>query len=52
MVKRSLRFGGTTKALRAILDKLEPPAPRPQPFPAPKPIDEPSMVLAKKKRRR
>jgi hypothetical protein len=25
-----------TKALRAILDKLDPPAPRPEPFPAPK----------------
>jgi hypothetical protein len=38
--------------LRTILDKLNPPAPRPEPFPAPKPPREPSMVLAKKKRRR
>jgi hypothetical protein len=40
------------RQLRAILDKLEPPTPRPEPFPPPKPIGEPSMVLAKKKRRR
>jgi hypothetical protein len=32
-----------TRALRAILEKLEPPAPRPQPFPRPKPIGEPSI---------
>jgi hypothetical protein len=38
--------------LRAVLDKLEPPAPRPEPFPAPKPIGEPSHVLAKRKGRR
>jgi hypothetical protein len=37
--------------LRAILDKLDPPAPRPEPFPAPKPIGALSHVLAKKKRR-
>jgi hypothetical protein len=41
-----------TKALRLVLDKLESPPPRPEPFPAPKPIGEPSMVLAKKKKRR
>jgi hypothetical protein len=41
-----------TKALRAILAKLDPPPPRPDPFPPPKPAGEPSMVLAKKKRRR
>ena len=40
-----------TKALRAILDKLEPPTSRPEPFPALKPVGEPSMLLAKKKRR-
>jgi hypothetical protein len=40
-----------TRALRSILAKLEPPPPRPQPYPAPKPIGEPSIVLAKKKRR-
>jgi hypothetical protein len=40
------------RQLRAILDKLEPAKPRPQPYPAPKPVGEPSMVLAKKKRRR
>ena len=37
--------------LRAILAKLAPPPPRPEPFPRPKPVGEPSMVLAKKKRR-
>jgi hypothetical protein len=39
------------KKLRAILDKLEPPTPRPEPLPPPKPIGEPSYVLAKRKRR-
>jgi hypothetical protein len=38
--------------LRAVLDKLEPPAPRLEPFPASKPIGEPSHVLAKWKGRR
>jgi hypothetical protein len=41
-----------TRALRAILDKLDPPSARPEPFPAPKPAGEPSHLLAKKKRRR
>jgi len=40
-----------TKALRAILAKLAPPPPRPEPYSAPKPVGEPSLVLAKKKRR-
>jgi hypothetical protein len=40
-----------TKALRSVLDKLEPAKPRPQPYPPPKPVGEPSMMLAKKKRR-
>ena len=40
------------RKLRAILDKLDPPSPRPEPFPAAKPPGEPSVVLAKKKRRR
>jgi hypothetical protein len=40
------------RQLRAILDKLEPAKPRPEPYPPPKPVGEPSMVLAKKKRRR
>jgi hypothetical protein len=40
------------RKLRAILAKLEPAPPRPDPYPAPKPIGEPSMLLAKKKRRR
>ena len=39
------------RKLRAILDRLNPPAPRPEPYPAPKPPGEPSAVLAKKKRR-
>jgi hypothetical protein len=38
--------------LRTILAKLEPPAARPAPYPAPKPAGQPSMLLAKKKRRR
>jgi hypothetical protein len=40
------------RALRTILDKLEPAKPRPEPYPAPKPAGVPSMVLAKKKKRR
>jgi hypothetical protein len=40
-----------TKALRAILDKLDPAPPRPEPLPPSKPPAQPSMVLAKKKRR-
>jgi hypothetical protein len=40
------------RQLRAILDKLEPAKPRPEPYPAPKPAGVPSMVLAKKKKRR
>jgi hypothetical protein len=36
-----------TKALRAILDRLDPQPTRPEPFPAPKPAGEPSHVLAK-----
>jgi hypothetical protein len=40
------------RKLRTILDKLAPPPPRPEPYPAPKPPREPSMVLAKKTRRR
>jgi hypothetical protein len=39
------------KSLKAILAKLDPPAPRPEPLPAPKPPGEPSSVLAKKRRR-
>ena len=40
------------KRLRAILDKLDPPAARAQPYPAPKPAGEPSLLLARKKGRR
>jgi len=39
------------KRLKAILAKLDPPAPRPEPLPAPKPPGERSMALAKKRRR-
>jgi hypothetical protein len=39
------------RALKHILDKLEPPAPRPGPFPPPKPPGAPSAVLSKKRRR-
>ena len=35
------------RTLRSILDKLEPPAPKPLPFPAPKPAGTPSLVYAK-----
>jgi hypothetical protein len=41
-----------TRALRSILDKLEPPRPLPEPYPAPKPIGEPSALLAKRRARR
>jgi hypothetical protein len=39
------------KSLKAILAKLEPPAPRQATLPPPKPLGEPSSVLAKKRRR-
>jgi hypothetical protein len=40
------------KRLQAILDKLEPPPPRPEPYRPPKPSGTPSAVLARKNRRR
>ena len=40
------------KALKTVLDKLEPPAPRPAPLPPMKPPGTPSMLLAKKRGRR
>jgi hypothetical protein len=40
------------KALRAILEKLEPPAPKLDPPPPMKPPGEPSLALARKRRRR
>jgi len=40
------------KSLKAILAKLNPPAPRPEPLPPPKPPGERSMALTKGKRRR
>jgi hypothetical protein len=39
------------KWLRAILERLEPPPPRPVPYPPPKPPGTPSEILARKKRR-
>jgi hypothetical protein len=39
------------RALRRILDKLEPPPLGPEPIPPPKPPGERSVVLAKKRRR-
>ena len=39
------------RALQRVLDKLDLPAPRPEPLPPPKPPGQPSMVLAKKRRR-
>ena len=38
------------RTVKAILDKLEPPAPRVEPLPPPKPPWRTSMVLAKKRR--
>jgi hypothetical protein len=35
------------KSLKAVLDKLEPPKPRPAPLPPMKPPGEPSMVVAR-----
>jgi hypothetical protein len=41
------------RRLKELLAKIDPaPAPAAMPYPAPKPIGEPSMVLAKGKRRR
>ena len=40
-------FSSRARRLRAILDKLELPAPKPLPFPAPKPSGKPSLVYAK-----
>ena len=39
------------RRLRAILDKLDPPASRPEPIPAPAPPGERSAALARKRRR-
>jgi hypothetical protein len=39
------------RSLRAILAKLDPPAPQPEPLPAPKPPGDPSLALTKKRRR-
>ena len=40
-------FSSRVRRLRAILDKLEPSAPKPPPFPAPKASGQPSLVYAK-----
>jgi hypothetical protein len=39
------------RSFKAILAKLDPPAPRSEPIPPPKPPGERSMALAKKRRR-
>jgi hypothetical protein len=39
------------KSLKAILAKLNPPAPRPEPLPPPKPPGERRMALTKNRRR-
>ncbi len=44
-------FSPRNKSLKAVLAKLDPPAPRPEPLPPPKPPGERSTVLAKKRRR-
>jgi len=40
-------FSPRVRAWRSILDKLEPPKPRPAPLPPQKPPGEPSMVVAR-----
>jgi hypothetical protein len=40
------------KALRAVLDKLEPPAPKPEPLPPMRPPGEPTLAQQRKRRRR
>jgi hypothetical protein len=39
------------RGFKAILDKLAPPAPRPEPISAPKPPGERSAALSRKRRR-
>ena len=39
------------RGFKAILAKLDPPAPRPEPLPPPKPPGEPSAAFRKKRRR-
>jgi hypothetical protein len=39
------------KSLKAVLAKLDPPAPRPEPLPPPKPPGERSAALSRKRRR-
>jgi len=39
------------RALKRILDKLEPPVPKPEQHPPPKPPGEPSLRLRRKRRR-
>jgi hypothetical protein len=43
-------YSPTLRPVKSALAKLEPPA-RPEPMPPPKPIGEPSMLLAKRRRR-
>jgi hypothetical protein len=44
-------FSPRVRSYKAILAKLDPPAPRPEPLPPPKPPGQPSSMLAKKRRR-
>jgi hypothetical protein len=39
------------RSLKAVLDKLDPPAPGPDPMPPPKPLGAPSLAVRRKKRR-
>ena len=39
------------RRFKAILAKLDPPAPRAEPLPAPKPPGEPSLALRRKRQR-
>ena len=51
-IERSRRLlSPRVRNYRAILAKLDPPAPRPEPMPPPKPPGQPSMALTKKRRR-
>jgi hypothetical protein len=40
------------KRMRAILNKFDPPGPKPVPFPPLKPSGQPSMLMMKKRARR
>jgi hypothetical protein len=50
-IERSRRLlSPRVRSYRAILAKLDPPAPRPEPLPPPKPPGERNMALTRKRR--